>query len=81
LITAADISPDGSEIVARALLGGCRWTRTTDQSIAAALQAAPQFVTLAVEKQGEAICFTPDATALLTISEGSPTALFELRRD
>ena len=39
----------------------------------------PTALELAKEPQGEALCFSADGRALLTISEKTPTTLYEVR--
>ncbi len=82
MVTGADITADGRRLAVRTYVGGWEWslaTRTKAADFARLIATAPQALTLAAEPQGEAICYTPDGAALLTISEGSPTVLYELR--
>jgi hypothetical protein len=73
IVTAADIAPDGRRLVLRCYLNGFVWpladvTRTPfEEQIA----ARPTPLLLAAEPQGEAICFTADNRAVLTLSEGA----------
>ncbi len=70
LLTAADISPDGSEILVRNTGQIWYWKRLPNETILNALLRkpfdAPYFRN---EHQGEAICFTADATGYYTVSE------------
>lgn len=69
-VTAATISPDGSEIMVRTYSQLYYWKRNTGQSIADALQRGSrrQLVTR-LEPQGEAVCFDREAKGFFTISE------------
>ncbi len=77
IITAADISPDGGRIVARSYAGGWEWEIPFGGEPRQVLAAPPRRLELAAEPQGEAIAISADGRALLTISEGSPTRIYE----
>jgi hypothetical protein len=82
MVTAADISPDGKRLVTRSYVGGWEWrVPGSDQAGAFAriFEREPTALTLATEPQGEALCFSADGRALLTISEKVPTTLYEVR--
>ncbi|MFQ5807200.1 MAG: hypothetical protein ACE5I3_12195 [Phycisphaerae bacterium] len=82
MVTAADISPDGKRLVTRSYLGGWEWRlpESGDASgFARIFRREPVALKLAIEPQGEALCFSADGNALLTISEKSPTMLYEVR--
>jgi autotransporter-associated beta strand protein len=74
-LTAADISPDGSEIIVRGLDEGRIYTRPAGESIGAALKTTPVNVPIASEGQGEAISFDPNGWGYYTVSEGSNEAI------
>jgi hypothetical protein len=81
VVTAADFSPDGTRLVTRSYVGGWEWRVSGAAHGGAqnvALHRAPTAVKLAAEPQGEALCFSADGRALLTISEGTPTTLYEV---
>ena len=83
IVTAADISPDGTELITRSYLGGWQWRMSrTDKSkkFTDIFSQTPTALTLADEPQGEAICFSHDCKAILTISEQTPTFLYEISR-
>ena len=83
IVTAADIAPDGTRLATRSYLGGWEWELPTEadaNGLAAAFKELPGALRLAAEPQGEAICYAADGQALLTISEGTPTTLYESRR-
>ena len=69
-VTAAAVSPDGSEILVRTYARLYYWKRSAGQSVADVLQrgSSRQLVTR-LEPQGEAVCFDKDAKGFFTISE------------
>lgn len=82
IVTAADISTDGRRLVVRNYIGGWEWRRpeTGDAGDFKSLfERTPTALRLASEPQGEALCFSADGRALLTISEKTPTTLYETR--
>jgi hypothetical protein len=82
IVTAADISPDGTRLVTRSYVGGWEWRlveKREGNAIAIVPSDMPMPLTLATEPQGEALCFSADGDALLTISEKTPTMLYESR--
>ncbi|WP_420151064.1 PE-PGRS family protein [Spirosoma sp.] len=69
-VTAAAISPDGSEILVRTYSQLYYWKRSAGQSIADALQrGSRRQLVVRLEPQGEAVCFDKDAKGFFTISE------------
>ncbi len=70
LVTGADLSPDGKFIVLRTYSGALEYSVPTKFSDW--IKGDPKLILLAVEKQGEAICYSLDGKSLLTTSEGSP---------
>lgn len=68
-VTAADISPDGSEILIKNYVQVFYWKRSTNQSISSTLKSVPVQLTYQIEPQGEAICFAMDGSGLYTTSE------------
>jgi hypothetical protein len=82
IVTAADISSDGRRLVTRSYLGGWEWClpeARTAGDFARLFRQEPTALKLATEPQGEALCFSADGKTLLTISEGTPTTLYEVR--
>ncbi|MBU0639620.1 MAG: hypothetical protein KKB50_12200 [Planctomycetes bacterium] len=82
VITAADIHPDGRRLAARSYL--CGWEWCLPPAAAAAqfeqiFQCKPRQLILANEPQGEALCYTADGQAIVTVSEKLPAKLFEAR--
>jgi len=82
MVTGADISPDGLKLATRAYAGGWEWRLPANANkFAEIFKQTPAAIELAVEQQGEAVCYTCDGNALLTISEGVPTAVNEVRAE
>ncbi|QJW88884.1 PE-PGRS family protein [Spirosoma taeanense] len=84
-VTGAAISPDGSEILVRTYTGLFYWKRNAGQSIADVLQHGNRrSLTVRLEPQGEAVCFTKDGRGFFTISErasaSSVSLLYYARR-
>ncbi len=69
LATGGAVSPDGSRLAIRTYTDAYVW-RVPGDDLAAALRGAPQVLPLAATKQGEAVTWSQDGTALLTSSEG-----------
>ena len=83
MVTAADISPDGTRLVTRSYVGGWEWRllkREGAEALTPVFEQMPTALELATEPQGEALCFSADGRALLTISEKTPTTLYEVRQ-
>ncbi len=92
MVTAADFAPDGRRFAVRSYVGGWEWRlaghgrRGASQPASrpgrppAFLRRVPEPLILPAEPQGEALCYGPAGHSLLTISEGSPTILYEIRR-
>jgi hypothetical protein len=69
-ITAGDISKDGRQILLKSYVKVYYWQRTGNKHIWQIMQNAPRELPYQVEKQGEAIGFTPDGKGYYTTSEG-----------
>ena len=83
MATAADISPDGTELVVRTYLSIAWWRRAPHESWPEALARPSRVLPHAAEPQGEAIAFAPDGRGYFTISEGerAPIWFFASRCD
>ncbi len=81
-LTAADISPDGNEIIVRSTgnTSGRMYLRPPGGSITDAFNAAPITIPLVSEPQGEAIGFDPLGWGYYTISEGSNRPIYYFNR-
>jgi hypothetical protein len=70
LLTSADISPDGSEILVRNTGQVWYWKRQPNETVLNAMLRKPMDAPYARnEHQGEAICFAADVSGYFTISE------------
>jgi hypothetical protein len=76
--TSGDVSADGSLVALRTYEAVWLWARQEDQSVAEALLGTPCQVTVASERQGEALAFVDDG--LVTLSEGVNQPLNGLAR-
>jgi len=68
-IVAADISPDGTEVLLKNYTSIYYWKRGENESIADLLQRSPVKVYYEPEIQGEAIAWKTDGTGFYTLSE------------
>jgi hypothetical protein len=83
IVTAADISPDGRRLAVRCVVGGWEWRLGADVGLAdfeRIFGTLPVRLELAAERQGEALAYSADGGALLTVGEESRPTLFELVR-
>lgn len=69
-ITAGDISKDGQQILLKSYTKVYYWKRKDNEPVWQAMKRAPKELTYKMERQGEAIGFTPDAKGYYTTSEG-----------
>jgi hypothetical protein len=67
--TGASISVDGSEILVRNYFSAFYWSRKAGETVGQVLLRAPKPLAIAVEPQGEAVCFDRDAKGFYTLSE------------
>ena len=81
-ITGGDISPDGKRVVLCDYLAGSELILADTKAVDfdAIWKRQPVPVNLGSRKQGEAICYRSDGTALLLTSEGMPCPLIEIPR-
>ncbi|GIF13864.1 hypothetical protein FHX34_105367 [Actinoplanes teichomyceticus] len=75
VITGAAGSPDGTRVVLRTYADAFEYTVTGGDVVAALTSGAPRQIALPDEPQGEAVAYTADGTALLTVSEGARPVL------
>lgn len=79
IVTAGSVSKDGSEIVLRTYLAAYYWKRAQGESIGQTLmKAATKQLLVALEPQGEGICFAADGSGFYTLSERSNSASVSL---
>ncbi|WP_183577582.1 hypothetical protein HDF18_11035 [Mucilaginibacter sp. X5P1] len=69
-ITAGDISKDGQQILVKDYVKVYYWQRHNNEPVWQTLQRPPRLLPYKMEKQGEAIGFTPDGKGYYTTSEG-----------
>src|SRR5204863_1784 len=81
-ITAADISPDGNEIIMRAgaTNTGLMYIRPTGGTVVDAFATTPISIPLLSEAQGEAIGFDPSGWGYYTTSEGASAPIHYFNR-
>ncbi|WP_460984091.1 hypothetical protein [Spirosoma fluminis] len=83
-VTAADFSPDGSELLIRTYTAAFYYTRNQDESVVDALKRPPVFEPLAEEPQGEAITWSAHKAGYYTTSEAlnwwTPQVLYFYKR-
>ena len=81
-VTAADIAANGKQLVIRSYVTAFeyRLPETTQRAdFESIFKVEPVRIAAPAESQGESICYSLDADFVLTISEGSPTAVHETR--
>lgn len=78
VITAADISPDGSMVALRGYQALWIYARPAGTSIRDTLSAAPCRAPNPRETQGETVAFSADGTGVLTVSEGESSPLWRV---
>ncbi len=76
--TAMDISPDGRRAVILTVSHAWEYTRRGAQSWAEAFEQQPRRISMPSLRQGEAICYGPQAKHLYVTSEKRPTPLWEI---
>jgi len=70
-VTGGDVSPDGSIVLLRTYRSVLAFPRAEGQTVAQALLGEACFAPQEEEAQGEAVAFTGDGAAYVTLSEGS----------
>jgi len=80
MVTAADISPDGSTVLVRTYQDVLVFERPQGRPLAEAFEAKPCSAPSLAEPQGEAIAFADDGASYVTIGEGAgpPVHRFEI---
>lgn len=78
-ITSGDISKDGKQILIKSYEKIYYWKRQDNEPIWQTLQRIPAEPNYQQEKQGEAICFTPDGKGFYTVSEGVFSPIYYYR--
>jgi hypothetical protein len=76
MITGAGVSPDRSKVVLRTYAEAYEWDVTDGDVVRAITSGVPRVTPLPDEPQGEAIAYTADGTAFLTLSDvAGPTTI------
>lgn len=80
--TGGDVSPDGRAILARGYIRAALWRRDPARLLHEALLQTPVHVPIAMERMGEAICFSQDGRRYFTLTEGQnqPIRAFDVPR-
>lgn len=84
MVTAADISPNGNEVLIKNYLNVYHWTKTGSESISELLGTKASRLLYTVEPQGEAIAFDSNGSAYFTLSEtgnNQPVVLYNYSRN
>ena len=71
VITGGAVSPDGSRATLRTYADAFEFDAPDGDLVAALTKGTPRQIPLPDEPQGESVAYTPDGTALLTVSETS----------
>lgn len=82
VVTGADIRPDGQRLAIRCYGTGWEWRMPLDAphtEFERLFSASPVQLAMPPERQGEALCYSADGAALLTVGEGRLPTLWELR--
>jgi hypothetical protein len=79
LVTAADLSPDGSRVAVRTYTDLYEWSVEGDD-VAAAFDGEPTVTPLPPTEQGEGLTYTADGAAVLVSSEGVGAPVHRLVR-
>jgi len=75
-ITAGDISKDGTKILLKSYGKVYFWLRKEKEPVWETMKRKPEELPYDIQRQGEAIGFTPDAEGYYTTSEGSFAAIY-----
>ncbi len=84
MVTAADISPNGSEVLIKNYLNVYHWSKSGSESISDLLGTMPARLPYTVEPQGEAIAWHSDNGTYFTLSEtgnNEPVILYNYNRN
>jgi hypothetical protein len=79
-ITAGDISKDGRQVLMKNYTKVYYWKRDGNEPIWKTMQKRPQMLPYTMEKQGEAIGFTPDGQGYYTTSEGVYSPIYYYKK-
>lgn len=69
-VTGMDFSPDGKRLIIRNYLNAHLYARTGNETwISVVSKTKPETIVLPLQRQGEAICFSPDSESVIVTSE------------
>jgi hypothetical protein len=80
LATGAAASPDGRRVIVRTYLTALEMTRAEGGTFDSLFNSTPLSVTIASERQGEAISYSADGKSLITTSEKLPAPIHQIKR-
>lgn len=83
-MTAADISPNGNEVLIKNYLNVYHWSKTGNETIPELLATDPSRLEYTVEPQGESIAWHTDGNSYFTLSEAGnnqPVILYNYTRN
>ncbi|MGB1928667.1 MAG: hypothetical protein ACPHO8_05135 [Mariniblastus sp.] len=79
-VTGMDFSHDGKSLIIRNYLNAHLYTRSENQPWAEIInETKPRAVVLPLQRQGEAICFTPDSQAMIVTSEFTSQPIWKIK--
>ncbi|MBO3699967.1 hypothetical protein [Roseivirga sp. E12] len=84
MVTAADISPNGNEVLIKNYLNVYHWSKSGTESISDLLGTAPSRLLYTVEPQGESIAWHSSSSTYFTLSEAGnnePVILYNYTRN
>jgi len=84
MVTAADISPNGNEVLIKNYLNVYHWSKTGTESISELLGTKASRLLYTVEPQGESITFDSNGSTYFTLSESGnnePVVLYNYSRN
>lgn len=76
MATGGDISADGSRMIVRTYQCAYEWRIPKGETLKRAIERPPEVTFLALEKQGESICYGLNGKAFYTTSEQRPTPIY-----
>ena len=80
VVTGGAVSPDGRHVVLRTYADAFEFEVPGGDLVKAITDGTPTPIAMPDEPQGESVCYTPDGTALLTVSEKSGGKPVEILR-
>ncbi|HKX32441.1 MAG TPA: hypothetical protein VJ302_32445 [Blastocatellia bacterium] len=78
LVTGAATAPDGNHVAVRTYFGAFELARAKGGAFETIFKSEPQSITLAPERQGEAISYARDGRSIVTTSEQVPAPIYKI---